>query len=70
MIGGSFVTAMDSDKDGTVTRPEFEAAFAKWFEAWGGKDGPLNEDQIREGINKDLPMPRPPGGGMPAPPPL
>ena len=71
MIAGAFVATMDSDKDGKITRQEFEAAFAKWFEDWGGKDGSLTEDQIRTGINKDLPMPRPPGGGMaPAPPPL
>ena len=71
MIAGAFVATMDSDKDGKVTRQEFEAAFNKWFEDWGGKDGSLTEDQIRAGINKDLPMPRPPGGGMmPAAPPF
>lgn len=71
MLSSAFVTAMDLDKDGKITRQEFQDTFAKWFEDWGGKNGALSEEQIRTGINKDLPMPRPPGGGlMPAPPPL
>jgi len=65
MMASSFVRAMDDNKDGVVTREEFQRTFATWFEAWGGDRGPLTEQQLRDGLNRDLP---PQGGMMPGPP--
>jgi hypothetical protein len=56
---------MDENKDGAVTREEFQKVFAKWFDAWGGDTGPLTEEQVRTGLNRDL---APQGGMMPGPP--
>jgi len=64
-MASSFVRAMDDNKDGVVTREEFQRTFATWFEAWGGDRGPLTEQQLRDGLNRDLP---PQGGMMPGPP--
>jgi len=65
MMASSFVRVMDANKDGAVTREEFQHAFARWFEAWGGAKGPLTEEQLRAGLNRDL---APQGGMMPGPP--
>lgn len=70
-LGGAFLSTLDVDKSGEITKAEFTDGFGKWFAAWN-KDGSgqLTEEQLREGINKDLsPMrggfpggPRGPGG--------
>ena len=64
-IASSFVRLMDENKDGAITRQEFQQAFAKWFDAWGGDTGPLTEEQLRAGLSRDL---APQGGTMPGPP--
>jgi len=57
-----FMTAMDADKDASITRQEFDATTAKWFETWGGSQGGgLTEEQIRTGLSRDFPLPQ----GMP-----
>lgn len=51
-------TALDTDKDGTLTRPELEAGFNSWFTAWDTThSGPLTQAQISAGISKLLPAP-------------
>ena len=65
MMASSFARVMDENKDGVVTREEFQHAFARWFDAWGGDKGPLTEEQLRAGLNRELP---PQGGIMPGPP--
>ncbi len=64
LLGPTFVTAMDSNKDGKVSDKEFKDAFNKWFDSWS-KDGVLTEAQLRAGIEKDLAP-----AGMPGPPPF
>jgi len=50
-----FLRALDANHDNSLTREEFLAGFEKWFEAWGGKAaGFLTQDQIGQGINRDL----------------
>jgi spore coat protein H len=62
LLGSALVAAMDTDHNGSVSRHEFSAAFSKWFEAWGGKSsGALTLEQIRIGLDRDLPLPE----GMP-----
>ncbi len=61
------MTALDSDKDGALSRDEFAQGFAKWFDAWNtDKSGALTDEQLRAGLNKDLPLaPGGPGLGPP-----
>ena len=65
------MTALDDDKDGTITRDEFIRGFGKWFGTWNtDKNGVLTDDQLRAGINRDLSPFRggPPGGAGFGPP--
>jgi type 1 glutamine amidotransferase len=51
-------TSLDTDNDGTLTRPELEAGFNSWFTAWDtSHSGTLNQGQIAAGISKLLPPP-------------
>ena len=61
-ITPAFLRAMDSNKDGVVSREEFDRCFARWFETWGGDAGPLTDTQLRAGIDKEF---GPPQGMMP-----
>ena len=65
-IGPGFFTAIDTDKDGSVTRAEMKATFARWYGDWdSAKSGSLTEDKIREGLNTALPRPNFGGQGGP-----
>ena len=51
-------TALDSDHDGTLTRPELESGFDSWFTAWDTTHGgTLTQPQILAGLSKVLPAP-------------
>ena len=51
-------SALDTDKDGTLTRPELEAGFNAWFTTWDtSHSGLLTQPQILAGISKLLPAP-------------
>jgi type 1 glutamine amidotransferase len=51
-------TALDTDHDGTLTKPELEAGFNSWFTAWDTThSGTLTQPQILAGITKVLPAP-------------
>jgi type 1 glutamine amidotransferase len=50
--------ALDTDNDGTLTRPEMESGFNSWFTAWDDThSGTLTQAQISAGISKLLPAP-------------
>jgi type 1 glutamine amidotransferase len=50
--------ALDTDNDGTLTRPEMESGFNSWFTAWDDThSGTLTQSQIAAGISKLLPAP-------------
>lgn len=50
--------ALDTDKDGTLTRPEMESGFNAWFTSWDEThSGALTQTQIMDGIGKLLPAP-------------
>jgi hypothetical protein len=57
MLGRSFLQAMDGDRDGQVSKQEFQACFDKWFQQWSA-NGTMDEDLLRTGISRDL-GPRP-----------
>jgi outer membrane protein assembly factor BamB len=69
-IGPGLFAAMDADRDGSLTREELKATFAKWFADWdSAKSGFLTEEQLRDGLNAALPRPgfggpRGPGAGQ------
>jgi len=49
------MNAFDSNKDASLSREEFTAGFAKWFSSWDtDKSGNLNEDQLRDGLDRDM----------------
>jgi type 1 glutamine amidotransferase len=53
-------TALDANRDGTLTRSEIESGFHSWFTAWNTTNsGTLTHDQIAAGLSKLLPG-RPP----------
>jgi type 1 glutamine amidotransferase len=50
--------ALDTDRDGTLTKPELESGFNSWFTAWdSNQSGTLSQPQILAGISKVLPAP-------------
>ncbi len=54
-LGPIFLSALDADEDGEVTRAEFTQGFADWFQSWNtDHSGVLTEDQLRAGIDQDL----------------
>jgi hypothetical protein len=62
LFSGAFLGAMDTNKDGQLSRQEFSGGFIRWFEKWNAsRSGMLSEDELRAGINRDL-VPTPPGG--------
>jgi hypothetical protein len=65
-IAPGLFTAMDADKDASLTRAEVQATFTKWFAEWDkDKSGSLSEDQLKAGLTAALPQPnfRGQGGG-------
>jgi type 1 glutamine amidotransferase len=51
-------SSLDSDNDGTLTKPEMESGFNTWFTSWDDtKGGTLNQNQIMAGLGKVLPPP-------------
>lgn len=68
-LGNSFMAALDSNKDGEITRAEFTQGFARWFESWNpDKSGAITEEQLRAGLGRDLMPFRAVPPGVPPPP--
>lgn len=63
-VAPGLFTAVDTDKDGSVTRAELKATFDKWFSDWDSvRTGSLTQEQLVAGLNAALPQPQPPAGG-------
>jgi type 1 glutamine amidotransferase len=59
-------TALDTDKDGALTRPEMESGFSALFAAWDKThSGVLTQPQVLAGISTLLPAPPPVKPGQP-----
>ena len=57
--------ALDTDKDGSLTRSEMKSTFDSWFASWDtAKSGSLTSDQMLAGLNVVFPPPPPPAGGV------
>ncbi len=64
-VAPSLFTALDTDKDGSVTRHEMESAFDAWFTTWDvAKTASLTHDQLVTGLSVLFPAPAPPPGGV------
>lgn len=65
-VGPGMFTAADTDKDGGVTRGELQGLFEKWYQEWNvAKADGLDEEAVRDGMNKSLPRPEFGGPGRP-----
>ena len=65
------MTALDANKDGSITLEECKAGFAKWFDSWNSDHtGSLTDQQLRAGIDQEFSPFRggPPGPGRFGPP--
>ena len=64
--GATLFTAVDTDKDGALTRSEMQAAFSDWFAKWDtARTGALAEAEIASGLAAVFPAPAARGGGAP-----
>ncbi|MSU36164.1 MAG: hypothetical protein EXS36_13895 [Pedosphaera sp.] len=65
-IGPGLFTAVDADKDGSLTRAELKGTFEKWSSDWDSdKSGSLTEEKLRTGLSAALPAPNFGGPGGP-----
>jgi outer membrane protein assembly factor BamB len=56
VVGPGLFAAADADKNGSLTRDEFVASANRWAVEWDAdKDGKLDENEIRDGLNAVLP---------------
>lgn len=63
MTGPGWFTALDTNKDGSLTRAEMKDTFSRWAAEWDtDKAGSLNEEKLRTGLNAALPRPNFAGG--------
>ena len=58
-------TALDADKDGSLTVAEMKSAFDSWFTKWDSeRTSALTRDQLLVGLNVLFPAPVTPAGAM------
>ncbi|MEO8595621.1 MAG: ThuA domain-containing protein [Candidatus Solibacter sp.] len=63
--GPGVFAAVDANRDGSVTRDELKAAFAKWLaDGDTAKTGALTQDQLVTVLGAALPQAAPPAGGF------
>jgi hypothetical protein len=54
-VASIFMTALDADHDGRLTKAEALAGFDRWFAEWNAdQSGVLTDEQLRRGVDKDL----------------
>lgn len=57
-IGPSLFTAVDMNKDGSLTRAELKDVFSKWYNEWDKeKSGSLDDEKLRAGLAAAMPQP-------------
>jgi type 1 glutamine amidotransferase len=64
-VAPALFTALDMDKDGSLTKAEMKSAFDSWFTKWDSeRTGSLTHDQLLAGLNVLFPAPAAPAGAM------
>jgi hypothetical protein len=64
-VAPALFTALDSDKDGSLTSAEMKSGFDSWFTKWDSeKSGALTRDQLLAGLSLLFPAPAAPAGAM------
>lgn len=64
-MAGGWMQALDTDKDGKLTKPEFVGGFQRLAKEWDTTGaGDLGVDALRDGMNKALGGGAPGGGGF------
>jgi type 1 glutamine amidotransferase len=64
-VAPALFTALDTDKDGALTRTEMKSVFDSWFTSWdGARTGSVTFDQLLAGLNVLFPAPPAPAGGV------
>jgi type 1 glutamine amidotransferase len=57
-VAPGFFTALDTDKDGSLTKAEMRATFERWFGQWdAANSGALTQEQLLTGMSAALPQP-------------
>ena len=65
-LGGPVMTALDTNKDKTLTHDEFTQGFVRWFNAWDSeKTGALTDETLRAGIDQEIKLVPPTPRGRP-----
>jgi len=60
-VAPALFTAVDADKDGSVTHAEMKAAFEKWYaDSDASRSGSITQDQLSTALSSALPPPPPP----------
>ena len=60
-VAPALFTAVDTNKDGSVTRAELKGTFDKWFTSWDTtRSGSLTQDQLAAGLTAAMPRLLPP----------
>jgi spore coat protein H len=55
LLASALAQKLDENKDGSISREEFERGWAEMFQQWGGRENSaLSEEQIRAGINRNF----------------
>ena len=66
-VAGPLFTALDTNKDGSLTRDEMKAAFDKWFaDADSAHSGAVTQEQLVAALNTAMPPAIPAGRGTEA----
>lgn len=56
-MGTGLFSALDGDKDGSLTRAEVKATFEKWFASFdAAKNGSLDNDSLYAGLREVIPQ--------------
>jgi len=64
-VAPALFTALDADKDGSLTSAEMKSAFDSWFTKWDSeRTGALTRGQLLAGLSVLFPAPAAPAGAM------
>ncbi len=67
-VGPALFTAVDANKDGSVSREEFKASFDTWFSSWDAtRSGSISQEQLAAGLTAAMPQPPPAAPAQPGP---